>query len=114
MIVRERVTGNIHQAWIVNPGPLPEFMSLGINEGSIIVSGPNDYNKSKPMPFLDSKDSTRVGIKHWKPSGELTWEFANSGDILIYKTHQYSDHADILITNEQTFNERYSILRKTI
>lgn len=114
MVVFEVGTGFLFQAWKVTMGPLPEFLQVIKEEGNLIISEDTDYQMIKPIPFLDDTHSTKVGIHHLDPQGFVTWDFANAGDIIVNKTHQYSDRADVEIFSPQKFNQRFRIIHHTI
>lgn len=111
MLVRERATGNIYQAWKVTQGPLPEFLQKMKDEHDLIVSDDRDYSRISPVPFLSETGSTRVGVLHVNPIGTTVWEFADAGEIMVYGTHQFTDHADVETFTPQEFNARFSIYK---
>lgn len=109
MLVRERATDNIYQAWKITKGPLPDFLQEMKDDHNLIVSEDRDYSRSSPVPFLSETGSTRIGILHTNPMGMTTWDFADAGEIIVYGTHQFTDHSDVESFTPQKFNARFSI-----
>lgn len=111
MIIIENASGNIFEAWKVTMGDLPPFLQTILDRNDLIVSGPLDYKRIKPIPFLDESLNTKIGIRHLNPQGYLSWDFASAGDIIVNKTHQYTDRADVEVLSPNKFNQRFKIYK---
>lgn len=110
MIVKDRITGNIYNAWLIGT-PMPSWVTQLLAEDNAIISGPNE--KSKPVPFLTDEGFIRFAVFHRGFTGERVIEFGEQGDIVVSHTHYYSDvDVEIVSTNSGMFDARYVIVQR--